>query len=155
METRLQSSQRLYYIVTLHQTTTKFAHWSNSVTLYYIVSLHQTTTCRHPTKFNNCCIISFLYIKPQLPTCRRNTRHCCIISFLYIKPQLIQNNNLSPLRCIISFLYIKPQPNARKTSILPVVLYRFSTSNHNLPGVLEHLNSLYYIVSLHQTTTIT
>ena len=34
-----------------------------------------------------------------------------------------------------------------------VVLYRFSTSNHNQMGIISCKAELYYIVSLHQTTT--
>ena len=77
--------------------------------LYYIVSLHQTTT--QPSVF---CFF------PR-----------CIISFLYIKPQLIYVH------------YVR----------FSVVLYRFSTSNHNWSKVKEMFGALYYIVSLHQTTT--
>ena len=52
----------------------------------------------------------------------------CLAGF-YVKPQHI--NLFSTTRCIISFLYIKPQPNSGDSWEVPVVLYRFSTSNHN------------------------
>ena len=55
---------------------------------------------------------------------------------------------------VTPFFYIKPQ-RGDKTTIQPkVVLYRFSTSNHNhgVPNSIFFV--LYYIVSLHQTTTI-
>ena len=55
--------------------------------LYYIVSLHQTTTERALNRRFFCCIISFLYIKPQPHTILRALARRCIISFLYIKPQ--------------------------------------------------------------------
>ena len=123
-----------------------------------------------------CCIISFLYIKPQLPSAYSNNSIGCIISFLYIKPQRY-DIYLSPNKgciisflyikpqpeiitreltesCIISFLYIKPQPFALLVSDWDVVLYRFSTSNHNPFLRTLWLSSLYYIVSLHQTTTL-
>ena len=77
----------------------------------------------------------------------------CIISFLYIKPQLDAEDECEPFGCIISFLYIKPQPSSFLWAKRPVVLYRFSTSNHNHSPIATALNSLYYIVSLHQTTT--
>ena len=85
----------------------------------------------HCNLFANCCIISFLYIKPQ-----RNCLHvymsgCCIISFLYIKPQLIARIQITRYSCIISFLYIKPQLGLNLSDEQKVVLYRFSTSNHN------------------------
>ena len=60
---------------------------TQSVQLYYIVSLHQTTTEKQVAQQDKGCIISFLYIKPQ--------------------PFMLNWKNIS------------------------VVLYRFSTSNHN------------------------
>ena len=121
------------------------------------------------------CIISFLYIKPQPFTSFSKNKPSCIISFLYIKPQLLILALLLSVRCIISFLYIKPQLSAGigfvvrcciisflyiKPQLLPyflfsgrVVLYRFSTSNHNVSSLLLPAALLYYIVSLHQTTT--
>ena len=99
--------------------------------LYYIVSLHQTTTLSHYE-------VAF---------------HRCIISFLYIKPQLRCSEARTPPSCIISFLYIKPQHTETTTKRYEVVLYRFSTSNHNAQLCLSRYEKLYYIVSLHQTTT--
>ena len=122
--------------------------------LYYIVSLHQTTTAEGNSPIVRGCIISFLYIKPQ-PGIDINVRQlvvlyrfstsnhnkiqiwllfillyyivslhqtttllvllilliCCIISFLYIKPQLQRIIDNERYGCIISFLYIKPQPH--------------------------------------------
>ena len=43
--------------------------------------------------------------------------------------------------------------NVSKPSQFLVVLYRFSTSNHNHTACMRHDGWLYYIVSLHQTTT--
>ena len=78
-------------------------------TLYYIVSLHQTTTAIARVMNSIGCIISFLYIKPQQDIVHYRLAVCCIISFLYIKPQLVQLSECQDGRCIISFLYIKPQ----------------------------------------------
>ena len=100
--------------------------------LYYIVSLHQTTT----------------------PNNEKKIRYCCIISSLYIKPQQISHSCLPPLCCIISSLYIKPQPSVKDLVLFLVVLYRLSTSNHNLGYGYPVKASLYYIVSLHQNTTL-
>ena len=99
--------------------------------LYYIVSLHQTTTRKSSSSVDRSCIISFLYIKPQLIKIVQYCRLSCIISFLYIKPQ--HHKVVSHFQC--------------------VVLYRFSTSNHNMGQVSSTGYLLYYIVSLHQTTT--
>ena len=99
----------LYYIVSLHQTTTNDVFYTCGMRLYYIVSLHQTTTYPICKIYIHSCIISFLYIKPQLPSAYSNNSVGCIISFLYIKPQRY-DIYLSPNKgCIISFLYIKPQ----------------------------------------------
>ena len=55
----------LYYIVSLHQTTTHVKELNFLLKLYYIVSLHQTTTLFCLSNLDKGCIISFLYIKPQ------------------------------------------------------------------------------------------
>ena len=104
--------------------------------LYYIVSLHQTTTTRIPRARRAGCIISFLYIKPQPTAVSYQVVRCCIISFLYIKPQLDERDSWLAVSCIISFLYIKPQPPRYWMSQKFVVLYRFSTSNHNCHSTL-------------------
>ena len=122
---------QLYYIVSLHQTTTQAISHFSMLMLYYIVSLHQTTTVSLINEQIVGCIISFLYIKPQLAALVNAVEVCCIISFLYIKPQpevvficvadelyyivsLHQTTTGSVMAqgvdsCIISFLYIKPQ----------------------------------------------
>ena len=122
------------------------------------------------------CIISFLYIKPQHNALPYQICQSCIISFLYIKPQPVGLVSVSASGCIISFLYIKPQLERSPLFFASVVLYRFSTSNHNPKLVLWQQvtvvlyrfstsnhnqftdtslrEELYYIVSLHQTTTV-
>ena len=65
LSARSKRTIRLYYIVSLHQTTTADSEFELLKKLYYIVSLHQTTTrIEGEIKYNG-CIISFLYIKPQ------------------------------------------------------------------------------------------
>ena len=123
------------------------------IALYYIVSLHQTTTARVARTPSICCIISFLYIKPQPQSIAIALLISCIISFLYIKPQRYSLTIMLLFGCIISFLYIKPQLQQRTPLKLIVVLYRFSTSNHNFIRLFASNDLLYYIVSLHQTTT--
>ena len=122
----------LYYIVSLHQTTTNYNCIHSILELYYIVSLHQTTTSIRSLCSFFCCIISSLYIKPQRKALQGGRGSCCIISSLYIKPQ----------------------PNAIICIKVVVVLYRLSTSNHNLQARLDNVVELCYIVSLHQTTTL-
>ena len=77
----------------------------------------------------------------------------CIISFLYIKPQLEVGRYLNEIGCIISFLYIKPQLYVTNALQHAVFLYRFLTSNQNSRVLYLLFSLLYYIVSLHQTTT--
>ena len=100
----------LYYIVSLHQTTTAQGLSPQWPRLYYIVSLHQTTTLALVINQGFRCIISFLYIKPQRSHTKHSISISCIISFLYIKPQRSTMGYKLAGCCIISFLYIKPQP---------------------------------------------
>ena len=130
----MRSARRatLYYIVSLHQTTTGRYLAIFSIMLYYIVSLHQTTTY---------------------------TSRGLSLRGLYYIVSLHQTTTAERYEyrddgCIISFLYIKPQPLINAPSLSSVVLYRFSTSNHNDTEGLINSQALYYIVSLHQTTTM-
>ena len=95
------------------------------------MSLHQTTT-------------------PKTSIIRQLS---CIISCHYIKPQ--QRSRISCLKmcCIISCHYIKPQPMHQSKPHAYVVLYHVTTSNHNGDDDVKQLKKLYYIMSLHQTTT--
>ena len=79
----------------------------------------------------------------------------CLISSFYIKPQPIVHACNLIVHCLISSFYIKPQPSRSITFVVSIVLYRLSTSNHNLNSVKSTKNALSYIVFLHQTTTIT
>ena len=77
--------------------------------LYYIVSLHQTTTEKEITEKIIRCIISFLYIKPQ--PCIIYVMHLLVVLYRFST----SNHNYA---CYFN-------------TFLFVVLYRFSTSNHN------------------------
>ena len=55
--------------------------------------------------------------------------------------------------CLISSFYIKPQLSSDVTHKCRIVLYRLSTSNHNLQLSSRRIFPLSYIVFLHQTTT--
>ena len=121
--------------------------------MYYIVSLHQTTTCHASQQNILGCIISFLYIKPQLT----------ILFLLYNSVVLYRfstsNHNSfrkPPSQCsVVLYRFSTSNHNLVWPSLRrwPVVLYRFSTSNHNRSPKRTLTSSLYYIVSLHQTTT--
>ena len=101
---------KLYYIVSLHQTTTESVWFAIILALYYIVSLHQTTTMKANAKQIASCIISFLYIKPQLVI------KLFVFEFVVLYRFSTSNHNRM----------------ASKVLRTCVVLYRFSTSNHNL-----------------------
>ena len=60
----------------------------------------------------------------------------------------------SGMNCLISSFYIKPQPRRRVSATPWIVLYRLSTSNHNLMQRDSIYIRLSYIVFLHQTTTV-
>ena len=99
--------------------------------LSYIVILHQTTTL--------CWVM-------------RNTQSCHI-SLFYIKPQLGDSWFTGDVSCHISLFYIKPQRFSGCYNVQRVVIYRYSTSNHNYRGMIACMTRLSYIVILHQTTT--
>ena len=77
----------------------------------------------------------------------------CLISSFYIKPQHCSSGHKRHRDCLISSFYIKPQPYHRDKIGFTIVLYRLSTSNHNMDLFINLLNILSYIVFLHQTTT--
>ena len=100
----------LSYIVFLHQTTTSCSVIITLPILSYIVFLHQTTT----------------------GSCPQAAASHCLISSFYIKPQLADQSSRSFSYCLISSFYIKPQLVLLRTVWRDIVLYRLSTSNHNL-----------------------
>ena len=187
----------LYYIVSLHQTTTGASDAELDALLYYIVSLHQTTTkplrlksrpyvvlyrfstsnhnflqgspyyhlvvlyrfstSNHNWKWTPKCCPRLYYIVSlhQTTTILKFyvLRKSCIISFLYIKPQLAPTNFI--VFIVVLYRFSTSNHNSICTTLRFgwVVLYRFSTSNHNLRQLWNMIQKLYYIVSLHQTTT--
>ena len=121
----------LYYIVSLHQTTTVHPSGTCPLVLYYIVSLHQTTTRQIGDSYEFSCIISFLYIKPQLlPVLSVDL---CVVLYRFST----SNHNLSlgdvNAKFVVLYRFSTSNHNSYpiKESLMTVVLYRFSTSNHN------------------------
>ena len=78
---------------------------------------------------------------------------CCLISLFYIKPQPIING-LKDLTVVL-YRYSTSNHNTDTDvmSRVTVVLYRYSTSNHNQRINFIRNAKLSYIVILHQTTT--
>ena len=127
---------RLSYIVILHQTTTKIVITMNPNMLSYIVILHQTTTAIDRILMLISCHISLFYIKPQLFLALNWKLSGCHISLFYIKPQHEIGMYDAQTRCHISLFYIKPQLNLLVMWIDLVVIYRYSTSNHNSKAIV-------------------
>ena len=105
------------------------------------------------TIFFDHCLISLFYIKPQPASRLRSGDEHCLISLFYIKPQHISQIRLVPVHCLISLFYIKPQPTPKTSPFSSIVLYLFSTSNHNDDSRIMEGGRLSYISFLHQTTT--
>ena len=82
-----------------------------------------------------CCLISSFYIKPQLASQFRGITQDCLISSFYIKPQHSLHHLCLLANCLISSFYIKPQHFGEAERSRIIVLYRLSTSNHNLLSV--------------------
>ena len=140
----------LYLIEILHQTTTLILAKKIYDMLYLIEILHQTTTENHSSFATLCCILSKFYIKPQPVEVFDFFRCCCILSKFYIKPQQGWRKSSSGSGCILSKFYIKPQPCKCSLSVLLVVSYRNSTSNHNR---FEHVRIRVFVVSYRNSTS--
>ena len=99
--------------------------------LSYISFLHQTTTYAFPCTSLCNCLISLFYIKPQPHGQHWRGKVYCLISLFYIKPQPTLSVYGSACNCLISLFYIKPQRWSVSGVGANIVLYLFSTSNHN------------------------
>ena len=108
------------------------SHVSLNNLLYCILFLHQTTTR---------LLVGLLLIR-------------CIASSFYIKPQRWFDWFVGWFCCIASSFYIKPQHRGKCSKQRKVVLHPLSTSNHNSSFGGSSSDSLYCILFLHQTTTI-
>ena len=93
--------------------------------------LHQTTTTWRFPPPRWCCILSKIYIKPQPAEMTDSSSKGCILSKIYIKPQRPRRRLRRHAGCILSKIYIKPQLIWYDTTIIQVVSYQKSTSNHN------------------------
>ena len=125
---KLQKRLIVLYLF-LHRTTTLPRTYP--IVLSYISFLHQTTTSIQKTLLLDHCLISLFYIKPQLIQFTKVGSPYCLISLFYIKPQLCQCS----LGCVFIVLYLFSTSNHNSFShaglLMFIVLYLFSTSNHN------------------------
>ena len=95
---------------------------SNHNTEACFIKRAEVVSYRNSTSNHNCCR-------------RKHWDHSCILSKFYIKPQQAGGKSLKERGCILSKFYIKPQPTECTESIVVVVSYRNSTSNHNMAPV--------------------
>ena len=127
--------QRFYTIVLYRLSTSNHnckLYLTDTILLSYIVFLHQTTTLVCTLILLPYCLISSFYIKPQLISTPFLYLKDCLISSFYIKPQLSVISSSTRADCLISSFYIKPQHCSHNGVLKSIVLYRLSTSNHNL-----------------------
>ena len=114
------------------------------VVLYFI--LHQATTkptfTRLPTRL---CYISIPHQTTTTPAFASSLLELCYI-LIYIKPQQVLELLVYTRRCIIFLFHIKPQPHAGHITFFSVVLYPYSTSNHNRKRVVvaDYIVVLYF-----------
>ena len=143
----------LYLFSTSNHNFTEASLWSPSVVLYlFSTSNHNLAPLRPSLRHG--CLISLFYIKPQLTCCNNRKSVSCLISLFYIKPQPTYFSSIKKESCLISLFYIKPQHTDELQEEGTVVLYLFSTSNHNSSVCTSSSTPLSYISFLHQTTTV-
>ncbi len=121
----------LCYISILHQTTTRRSVYRMPLTLCYISILHQTTTLGVPEyKSHLLCYISILHQTTTLLSMSTYTRRCVIFLF-YIKPQ--RRVTITLRGTVVLYFYSTSNHNnvPRLHKVVVVVLYFYSTSNHN------------------------
>ena len=121
--------------------------------LSYTFILHQTTTLAPFRK--TALLLSYTFILHQTTTAALVflKHEDCLIPLFYIKPQ---PQSVHPYTLpIVLYLYSTSNHNcARRLSTRrQIVLYLYSTSNHNINGACEFLAQLSYTFILHQTTT--
>ena len=100
--------------------------------LFIILFLHQTTTVMVALMSAICCLSSCSYIKPQLPS--------LLLSIRQVVYHLVptSNHNFKGLANDVTF----------------VVYHLVPTSNHNVQKTLISDSTLFIILFLHQTTTL-
>ena len=100
-----------------------------------------------------CCIIFLFYIKPQQEEPRSDEGERCIIFLFYIKPQ--PTRIIAFMGGVVLYFYSTSNHNLESSQgvSMNVVLYFYSTSNHNEDLIFSSFSRLYYISILHQTTT--
>ena len=123
--------------------------------LYIVLFLHQTATILPFTTEVLRCISFYSYIKPQRDEVSCYSRRGCISFYSYIKPQRYE------AQAVTELVVYRSIPTSNRNSALRVestnfVVYRsIPTSNRNsrITGTVRI--TLYIVLFLHQTATIT
>ena len=122
-------------------------------TLSYISFLHQTTTVfEYFETPDQLSYISFLHQTTTKPPKVKDEQNC-LISLFYIKPQ--RQGYFVLFVHIVLYLFSTSNHNVPRglSCSRQIVLYLFSTSNHNFLFLVYLTFKLSYISFLHQTTT--
>ncbi len=145
----------LYFYSTSNHNTP--SHLDGFTRLCYISILHQTTTCwKIRRRSGKLCYISILHQTTTGPDRQPVRAELCYISILHQTTTVLPDAYLG-LGCVIFLFYIKPQRYPMHKGSLSVVLYFYSTSNHNMVSaiVVRHRVVLYfYSTSNHNTTRL-
>ena len=120
------------------------------------------------------CLIPLFYIKPQhiafvsygyilsytFILHQTTTSHFCMTDGTLLSYTFILHQTTTTCQffftfkdCLIPLFYIKPQRSVVNCPQLTIVLYLYSTSNHNMADDTARPNGLSYTFILHQTTT--
>ncbi len=123
--------------------------------LYVVLFLHQTTTGQAGLEPAFSCMLFYSYIKPQLSVQKSPRQKSCMLFYSYIKPQQSDELLHGWLGCMLFYSYIKPQPRSNHLCRNKVVCCSIPTSNHNVCMKSPLSGMLYVVLFLHQTTTMT
>ena len=147
------TTNALYLIEFLHQTTTWRSRSGISLVLYLIEFLHQTTTIAiAPASVHGCILLNF-YIKPQRPP--RNRQKNDVVSYWISTSNHNWKSSMVSSLLVVSY-WISTSNHNNTTwpaTTASVVSYWISTSNHNKVSRIRPFDWLYLIEFLHQTTT--
>ena len=165
----------MYYIVSLRQTTTKQRRQLGGsdciISFLYIkpqhprihavkleVILYRFSTSNH-NLFNSCSMRSAVVLYRFSTSNHNSTLLACSQPYVVLYRFSTSSHNFPcmPFRLprVVLYRFSTSNHNVQYATegAGTVVLYRFSTSNHNARYTISVLFRLYYIVSLHQTTT--
>ena len=153
----LSGLHHFYFAIVLYLFSTSNHNLSGLHHFYFAIVLYLFSTSNHNmgTKISPEAALSYISFLHQTTTfvSMKNDVFYCLISLFYIKPQPL---GAPPPQCpIVLYLFSTSNHNVIliTNGLKAIVLYLFSTSNHNIRKRIETINELSYISFLHQTTT--